>query len=365
MLVSMIVPIYNTGREMLTRCIDSLLGQTYRELELILVDDGSTDESGAVCDEYAQKDSRVVVIHKKNGGEGTARNAGLKRASGVYVGFSDSDDEWLPNGVQQLVDAFSADDEADMVVGAYLMKTGDKTRIFVADYEKYTPAEAELKGALKTEFTGEKFILSALNAKLFRMSIMKEIIRENGLLPYEQTRVSGDCILMRDYLLKVRTIKNIFLPIYVYYRDENVRVQGSFWLYPDNFIWYALFYQKQLEVIRLEDADSKALCSVHHNMVNEMIGALIKAAAYEDMFPYALREKIEWLINSELMTTIIPHYDPSKGKNPSIDIYEGMKNRDIDALMEALRRRAEKYLQKHGKTELVRLLYRPEQEIVK
>ena len=90
-MVSVIVPAYNI-EEYLPRCLESILNQSYRDLEIILVDDGSTDSTGVICDEYAEKDSRVVVIHKENGGVSSARNLGLDRAKGDYIGFVDGDD---------------------------------------------------------------------------------------------------------------------------------------------------------------------------------------------------------------------------------------------------------------------------------
>lgn len=93
--VSVIMPVYNSG-EYLKTAVESILNQSLREIELILVDDGSTDGSSERCDEYAAKDSRVVVIHQKNGGICNARNAALKIARGEYIGFSDHDDEYLP-----------------------------------------------------------------------------------------------------------------------------------------------------------------------------------------------------------------------------------------------------------------------------
>lgn len=91
LLISVIVPIYNV-EQYLSECVDSILNQTYTNLEIILVDDGSTDNSGEMCDEYALKDARIVVLHKKNGGLSDARNAGLSIAKGDYIGFVDSDD---------------------------------------------------------------------------------------------------------------------------------------------------------------------------------------------------------------------------------------------------------------------------------
>lgn len=90
-LISVVVPIYNVEKY-LERSVGSLLGQTYRNLEIILVNDGSTDRSGAMCDEFAAKDNRIKVIHKQNGGSSSARNLGIEAATGDYIGFCDSDD---------------------------------------------------------------------------------------------------------------------------------------------------------------------------------------------------------------------------------------------------------------------------------
>lgn len=91
--ISIIVPVYNVEKY-LSQCIDSILAQAFIDFELLLVDDGSTDGSGRICDEYANKDARIQVFHKKNGGVSSARNIGLEHAQGEWITFVDSDD-WL------------------------------------------------------------------------------------------------------------------------------------------------------------------------------------------------------------------------------------------------------------------------------
>lgn len=91
--ISVIIPVYNVEKY-LKRCLDSVINQTYKNLEIILIDDGSTDNSGKICDEYAQKDERIIVIHKENGGVSSARNKGLDICIGDYISFIDSDD-WI------------------------------------------------------------------------------------------------------------------------------------------------------------------------------------------------------------------------------------------------------------------------------
>ena len=112
-LVSIIVPVYNTG-EYLIPCLQSLCDQTYENLEIILVDDGSTDGSGAVCDEFARRDDRVKVIHQKNAGVSAARNAGLDAASGAYLTFVDADDGLVPAAVETAL-RYLLENSADVV----------------------------------------------------------------------------------------------------------------------------------------------------------------------------------------------------------------------------------------------------------
>lgn len=117
-MVSIIVPIYNV-EDYIRECIDSILVQTYPDFELILVDDGSPDDCGRICDEYAESDRRIIVIHKKNGGLTSARNAGLSKASGEWIMHVDGDDWIEPDMLESLVREAQVT-EADLVFGDFL-----------------------------------------------------------------------------------------------------------------------------------------------------------------------------------------------------------------------------------------------------
>ena len=99
--VSIIVPIYNKEKY-LEKCLDSILGQTYRDLEIILVDDGSTDNSLAICQRYAEKDLRIKIYHKPNGGVSSARNLGLEKSTGTLISFADPDDSLHAECIERL-----------------------------------------------------------------------------------------------------------------------------------------------------------------------------------------------------------------------------------------------------------------------
>lgn len=112
-LISVIIPVYNVEKY-LHECVDSVLGQTYKNLEVILVDDGSTDSSGKICDEYVEKNDRITVIHQKNSGPSKTRNTGLENANGKYIYFLDSDDYIGNNALELLVNTAESND-ADLV----------------------------------------------------------------------------------------------------------------------------------------------------------------------------------------------------------------------------------------------------------
>lgn len=133
--VSIIVPIYNVEKY-LCKCVDSILNQQYYDLEVILVDDGSTDHSGEIADSYKEKDKRIIVIHKQNGGLSSARNGGLDIAHGDYIGFVDSDDWIEPNMYADMMNAMCKY-KCDVVECAVNIVEGDNIR-------QYTPLNDEI-----------------------------------------------------------------------------------------------------------------------------------------------------------------------------------------------------------------------------
>lgn len=159
-LISIIVPIYNVEKY-LTTCIDSILRQDYNNIEVILVDDGSPDNCPAICDEYLKKDSRIEVIHKKNGGLSDARNAGLAIAKGEYITFIDSDDYVAENYISRLYDALRQKGASIAICGIQLV---DENRI-VTEQKSVTVGEClEIysgREIIKRELQGEWLLVTA------------------------------------------------------------------------------------------------------------------------------------------------------------------------------------------------------------
>lgn len=134
-LISVIVPVYNV-EQYLDRCVQSICKQSYKSLEIILIDDGSTDQSGKICEKYSEIDSRIKVIHKKNGGLSDARNHGIEAATGQYIGFIDSDDYIEPDMYERLYKNMQAF-HADISVCAYDMIYPQKS-VTIADEKTIT-----------------------------------------------------------------------------------------------------------------------------------------------------------------------------------------------------------------------------------
>lgn len=124
-IISIIVPVYNT-ENYLRKCLDSIVNQTYCKLEIILIDDGSTDSSGAICDEYAKKDDRILVIHQSNKGQAAARNAGVDIANGEYIAFVDSDDIVEPQMLSVLIDMYKSFPDIELAICGYRSVTSNK-----------------------------------------------------------------------------------------------------------------------------------------------------------------------------------------------------------------------------------------------
>lgn len=126
--ITVIVPVYNV-ENYLNKCLDSLINQTYKNLEIIVINDGSTDNSGEICQEYAQKDNRIIYVEQENGGLSDARNAGLERMTGSYVTFVDSDDWVEPNYVEVLHNKLIGY-QADIAIGNYYSYNEDEAMYY-------------------------------------------------------------------------------------------------------------------------------------------------------------------------------------------------------------------------------------------
>lgn len=199
-LISVIVPVYNSEKY-LHRCIDSILTQTFSDFELLLVDDGSTDSSGAICDEYAKKDQRVRVFHKENGGVSSARNLGLDKARGEWIAFVDADDELMTISI----DFNSFMGEEDLIIGGFIDCP--------SQIEFNLPTGSYSQDSLNELYSNNvgHFVWGSVCGKLFKRSLI-------GKEKFDLKMTLGeDELFFLQYLKYVRTCKIIDSYKYKYY----------------------------------------------------------------------------------------------------------------------------------------------------
>lgn len=206
-LLSVIVPVYK-AEEYIHRCVDSIIAQTWSNLEIILVDDGSPDNSGVICDEYASKDSRIRVIHKANGGVSSARNAGIDVATGKYIAFVDSDDYIDPQMYEKLFYALTSDDS--IAVCDFMMDYGN------GHLESKITVEM---GNSKID-TIKSLLLSDVGGGSVYMISPKTII---GNLRFPEYLNNGEDLwfVLRLFAKSERIVK-IDAPLYYYYQSNDV-----------------------------------------------------------------------------------------------------------------------------------------------
>lgn len=212
--VSIIVPVYK-AQATLPRCIDSILSQSFKDWELLLIDDGSTDDSGEICDEYARHDNRIQVFHKQNGGVSSARNYGLDRAKGEWVTFIDSDD-WI---------------ELNYLSHDYSKLSKNETDLILMPFKKFTrdtdkESEKKIKNIAleipKKNFTFKDYfeVCSVVCGKIFRRKAI-------GNLRFNQDfKLGEDTLFFLQFLKQSERIQYDGYASYVSYEFDN----------PDNFI---------------------------------------------------------------------------------------------------------------------------------
>ena len=212
MRISVIIPVYNT-EQYLNRCIDSILTQSFNDFELLLIDDGSTDGSGAICDLYAEKDSRVRVFHKENGGVSSARNLGLDNAKGEWIYFVDSDDELLHDGLLTLANCVS--DEVDIVMGGFVEIGEDGEKTFSVDERVELLLSKEQ--SVITLYFGHGLYYSYLGYMCLRL-FRNDVIRNHRLRFDISIAIKEDTLFTMQYICKSNGItRQTTTPVYIYY----------------------------------------------------------------------------------------------------------------------------------------------------
>ncbi|RED57585.1 glycosyltransferase involved in cell wall biosynthesis [Cohnella lupini] len=348
LLVSIIIPVYNT-EAFVGRAIASAMNQSYLAIEIILINDGSSDRSGDICDEYAVKDSRIKVIHQQNQGVSAARNKGLDEATGSYIQFMDSDDEIDHDMTKWLVQAI-AENKSDLVICGYA-NVSDKI------IENRTEERS---------FTAEQWIFhSYVNPKLAPLSwsscnmLFKRSIIEEHKLRFETILLMGeDVLFVLSYVRHCQMIYTLNRVLYKYYIFKpDDRVSAISYFSPDLYRFRILHLERMFANLNSE-LGKEELRHVYQAFMNVLILSLVHMGGYADFFAGRdIVKELSFIVHHPRVIEASKVYKrPRRADSRIIPLL--IRWRLPRFLLPYLLSRGRKYIEKNGKRAHVRSIFR-------
>ena len=261
-LISIIVPVYKVEKY-LEKCVDSLICQTYKNLEIILVDDGSPDSCPQLCDEYAKKDNRIKVIHKQNGGLSSARNAGLDLCSGSYICFVDSDD-WVNDNFCEHLLKMAKEYDADFSMCEFIYQKGSQCNNVSQIKEKiiYYSEEQVLDQLQETDIK----LLSIACAKLYKRKLF-------NTLRYPLGRLHEDEFILHHILFNSNSLVYSNLPLYNYFIREGSITHS---MTDKNIEDKLLAFKERYEYLKINGVDNNRCANIYMNGLKSIYNGLNK-----------------------------------------------------------------------------------------
>lgn len=287
-MISVIVPVYNVG-PYLKACIDSVLLQTYTEWEAILVDDGSTDESGQICDEYAQKYKNIRALHQNRKGAGQARNVGVAEAKGEYIYFLDSDDRITEDLFEFAMQRMTATDADIISFGFLRVSTDEEAKAYVQtmpyEEKEYDNAQA-MQMFLKYEFDGYVW------SRMYRRHVVES-------QPFNDFPLHEDAWVLPNYFDAAKKVLVTNKVCYYYYRRPGSLMNRSFG--PENFC-YCMVYEKTRDFVKEKypkyEKEAEAALLLSYVSMAEMMQGKRAYKSYRKEYEL-YRKKTRSLYNSE------------------------------------------------------------------
>ncbi len=300
-MISVIIPVYQV-ESYIRQALESIVSQTYRNLQIILVDDGSTDNSGKICDEYAQKDDRVSVIHKENGGVSSARNVGLSLAEGEWIHFMDPDD-WLEFDAYEKIMKNATQTGADMVFfGNEVFDRKNKT--YGATLRMI---DKRVQYHFKSLESFDTFLIYGSDGTVCMCVIRKNVIKSHVRFP-------DSLVMNEDYAFRLTVypfIKSFsFLPDVLYHcrrREGSATRNGNWEAYLRNM---EQAYRIHCEILKNPGYPTNAVVAVNTNYLNLMLGLLDTNVIRNPIYTYREKKKmIDAFARSDIYLECITAYD--------------------------------------------------------
>lgn len=248
-MISVIVPVYNV-ENYVRECIESIIGQTYSDIEVLLIDDGSTDESGHICDAYARKDRRVHVIHKENGGNTSARKEGIRQCNGDYITFVDADDWVEANMLEQMLELGA---DADIMVFAAYEEYGSFRKVKGSSVAEGIYSGDKLSGLYENMMMNGAFYVHGIPTNLWGKLFKKNVICDVQLRVSDRITYGEDAACVYPSILHASSVYVSNLPLYHYRirRDSivhgsHIEIENFLYLYQDLKRYFDLHSQQKM-----------------------------------------------------------------------------------------------------------------------
>lgn len=288
-LVSIIVPVYNVEKY-LDKCIESIVNQTYKNIELILVDDGSPDNCPNICDDWAKKDDRIKVIHKKNGGLSSARNVGIDNAEGEYLAFVDSDD-WVDLNAFEVALKMISSDGYDLSTFALLPEFDTETKQCISDYDINVCNQKELFNLI----LDTDYVCGYACNKLFKRNIVGDLRFDESLLSCE------DIDFCAKYATKCKRAVYTTAKLY-HYRQRNDSMTGEY-KYNVRKLSVLTAYENIMPIYKIYDSEDyykleRNYLKIALNIKGRMILSKIKDDEVKNRLERIIKEYYKVVINN-------------------------------------------------------------------
>lgn len=326
MLISVIVPVYN-AEKFLDKCLESIVNQSYESIELILIDDGSTDSSKMICDKYALADNRIKVFSQKNSGPAAARNAGIRHATGDFVSFLDADDLIKKNTMELLVAKYNQY-QPDLVMANFckLEDNGEIINQSVSFRPDDGPFKHQIKELSKIDALAyvrhflkhpSNHLISYCWARLYKLSIIKN----NGIFANEDMRLFEDLVFNLEYLKHTNKIVFVNESLYTYTLHNShisvsmAIVNGDSLVHDMNVFKKKVsefFLQSNTGTVNLFDIKRE----IGHALVHYVIIFLIRSCRQiTKSTRKRIHNEIDKIINAPILRESLQYYSPSKGNS--------------------------------------------------
>lgn len=278
--LSIIIPVYN-AEKYIKKCMDSILCQSFKDFEILLIDDGSKDSSGKICDEYAETDERVKAYHIENGGPSRARNFGIKKAEGIYIEFVDADDQLALGALEKMYRFAKENDPEIIIANTQVVTVNEEIKNILSIEER---DKVEIKTYLKTLNTTRKAILLHY---IWNKWYKREVIVNNEIFFDENERLGEDFLFNCELVNKSTQIFRADIMLYKYYKRDNGSLSGK-------YIENELSRRRKMDSAFLNLYENKNLKEECYDLIVSMIGS-ITLASIQGVFmpgsPTKLKEK--------------------------------------------------------------------------